>query len=100
MIEITIPIIVSLAVVIVLSIIFKGKPKVDKGFKVNYFSLSYRRKMIRSLTTLPVIAVSLFVIYFLTDWSMFVNILFGLFFVLLYLCQIIYNFFMWRKEET
>lgn len=40
---------------VIFSIIFKGTPKVDKGFKIFYSKLSYRRKMIRTLTTLPML---------------------------------------------
>ena len=60
-------ILISLLVVIIFSIIFKGKAKVDKGFAINYFKLSHRRKMIRTLTSLPILILALFVIYIFID---------------------------------
>ncbi|WP_163970404.1 ATPase [Oceanobacillus halotolerans] len=97
--DIIIPVIIALFVSVILSIIFKGKAKVDKGFKLNYFKLSYRRKMIRTLTSLPFVIVGLIVIYYYTDWSMALNILFGLLFLLAFSVQLIYNFKMWKKME-
>ncbi len=93
------PIFVSLVVVIILSFIFKGKNKVDKGFKLNYFRLSYRRKMIRTLKSLPVVIVFLAIIYFLEDFSLLESTLIGLFFFLIFVIQLVYNFYMWKKNE-
>ncbi|MFP3727744.1 ATPase [Priestia filamentosa] len=93
------PIFVSLVVVIILSFVFKGKNKVDKGFKLNYFRLSYRRKMIRTLKGLPVVIVFLAIIYFLEDFSLLESTLIGLFFFLIFIIQLVYNFYMWKKNE-
>ena len=73
-----IPLLIALVTNIVLSIIFKGTSKVEKGFKLDYFRLSYRRKMIRTLTTLPIAILALIVIYLYADWGMLVNVLFGM----------------------
>jgi len=73
-----IPLLIVLVFNVVLSITHKDTPKVDKGFKLNYFRLSYRRKMIRTLTTLPIAILALIVIYLYADWGMLVNVLFGM----------------------
>lgn len=91
--------IIALFISIILSIIFKGADKVDKGFKINYFKLSYRRKMIRTITSLPIMILALIVIYYYTEWSMLANVLFGLIFLITFLVQLIYNFNMWRRNE-
>jgi hypothetical protein len=39
-----IPIIASVVAVIIFSIVFKGKTKVDKGFKLNYYRLLIEEK--------------------------------------------------------
>jgi len=62
-----IPLLIVLVFNVVLSITHKDTTKVDKGFKLNYFRLSYRRKMIRTLTTLPIAILALIVIYLYAD---------------------------------
>lgn len=98
-IEIVIPVSIALLVTIILSIVFKGSDKVDKGFKINYFKLSYRRKMIRTLTSLPILILAIIVIYFYAEWSMTINILVGLVILIFFFVQFIYNFYMWKKNE-
>ncbi|ALX47507.1 hypothetical protein [Lentibacillus amyloliquefaciens] len=94
-----IPVLITISVVIILSIIFKGKDKVDRGFKINYFKLSYRRKMIRTIIFTPINILLLIFIYVYTDWSMVVNVLVGLLLFIAGLVQLIYNFNMWKKNE-
>ncbi|QCR34433.1 hypothetical protein C1N55_07085 [Lysinibacillus sp. SGAir0095] len=94
-----IPVVIVLLVSFIFSSIFKGTDKVDEGFKINYFKLSYRRKMIRTLITIPIISLAFFVIYFYTEASIGANILFGLFFLILFSVQLIYNFYMWKQYE-
>ncbi|MCF3944771.1 ATPase [Oceanobacillus alkalisoli] len=79
-----IPIVAALLVTIILSVMFRGSDKVDKGFKLNYFKLSYRRKLIKTLISLPVITLALIVIYSYTEWSMAANVLLGLLFLTIY----------------
>ncbi|TFJ93161.1 ATPase [Lentibacillus salicampi] len=90
---------IAVIVVVTLSIVFKGTAKVDKGFKLNYFKLSYRRKMIRTLTSLPVVILALIVVYFFSDFSILANIIIGLLLFLVFAIQLLYNFKMWRKME-
>ncbi|MCM3781511.1 hypothetical protein M3231_00840 [Neobacillus mesonae] len=94
-----IPVVISVLVSIIFSVIFKDKSKVDKGFKINYYRLSYRRKMIRTLTSSPILVLAIAVIFLYTDLSMLSKVWIGLFFLLLYLIQFIYNFYMWKKKE-
>jgi hypothetical protein len=95
-----IPIIASVVAIIIFSIVFKGKTKVDKGFKLNYYRLSYRRKMIRTLMISPIIILAIIVIFFYADFSMSVKILFGFTFFMLFVVQLVYNFYMWKKKES
>lgn len=94
------PVIIGLIISIVLSLVFKGAPKVDKGFAFNYYKLSYRRKFLRSLTTLPITIVFVIIIYLLTDWSMLVNLMLGVILLVLFVGQMIYNYYMWKKNEA
>ena len=96
---IVISLVIGLLVSIPLSIIFRGKGKVDKGFKVNYYQLSYRRKMIRTLLGLPILILAFFVFYFYIETSMSIDIFWGVFLFLLFSVQLIYNFYMWKKYE-
>ncbi|WP_438313113.1 ATPase [Sporosarcina sp. FA9] len=100
MLEIIIPIIFVSLIVIILSVISKKKNKVDKGFKFNYFGLSYRRKMIRTLVNLPVFVLLLFVIHYFTDWGIPTIVLWGLLFLIAFIIQLIYNYTMWKRLET
>ena len=77
----------------------KGKDKVDKGFKVNYYQLSYRRKMIRTLISLPILILILFVFYSYIELSMSTEIFISISFFLLFSVQLIYTFYMWKKYE-
>ncbi|MFD1361566.1 ATPase [Lentibacillus salinarum] len=98
--DFVLPVLITLFVVIILSIIFKGKDKVDRGFKINYFKLSYRRKMIRTIIFIPINILLLIFIYAYTDWSMLVNVFLGLLLLIAILVQLIYNFNMWKKTEN
>lgn len=97
--DFVIPVLITLFVVIILSIIYKGKDKVDKGFKLNYFKLSYRRKMIRTIILIPINILLLIFIYEYTDWSMVVTVILGLLLLITVLVQLIYNFNMWKKND-
>ncbi|MGG4167028.1 hypothetical protein ABEW00_06045 [Rossellomorea vietnamensis] len=72
--------------------------RTDKGIEYNYFRLSYRRKMIRTLWMTPLILVLYFLLRFiglnLTYTLIFVGI--GLVSDIL---QIAYNYHMWNKYE-
>ena len=97
--HIFIPIVVVLIVTIILSISSKHKSKVDKGFKINYFSLSYRRKMIRTLVVSPGVIIATIALYFYTDLSMLIKIFISAFLLIVFVIQLSYNFHMWKKRE-
>lgn len=95
-----VPIAIGLIVSLILSIVFKKSAKIDKGIELNYFKLSYRRKMIRTLVNIPVMILLLIFIYGFSDWGTLANTLIGLFFASILFIQIAYNYFMWQKNEV
>lgn len=94
-----IPVIVVLILSFIQSAIFKNKEKVDKGFVFFYSKLTYRRKMIRDLWSLPIIVISLFVIYRFSGWGFHVNLFVTIILLALYVIQLLYNFMKWKKFE-
>ncbi|WP_144513889.1 ATPase [Bacillus sp. FJAT-22090] len=94
---IIIPIIAGGLTSLILSKTFKEKEKVDKGFEFIYFKLTYRRKMIRSLTSLPIVIIALLIIYYYSNWSLEFYITFVLLVLLIGLAQFIYNFKKWKE---
>lgn len=94
------PIVVALICILIFTFVFKNSSKVDTGVELNYFKLSYRRKLIRTLINIPIIVLSLIIIYSFSEWSMLAYTLTGLFFVLIFLIQLVYNFIMWTKNEA
>jgi len=83
---------------LILSIYYREKPKVDKGFKIAYHGLSYRRKFLRDLYSIPFCIIALIIIY---SFEGFTNlfIFFTLFFILLFGIQTTYNYIKWKKED-
>lgn len=90
-------VIVVLVVNLVLSFIFKGTHKVDQGFKVNYYQLSYRRKMIR---TLWMILVCILVIgsLFLINMSTLEIVVISVLLSATLIAQLIYTYVKWKGE--
>lgn len=72
--------------------------KVDKGFQLIYWKLSYRRKFIRTLWTIPIFIISIGIIVFLGD-GIVVSRIMPLILIILFILQIIYNYIKWKKEE-
>lgn len=72
--------------------------KVDSGFEFIYWRLSYRRKFIRTLWSIPFCAAMLILVWLISD-----NILMNkvetilVFFILV--IQLRYNYIKWKKEE-
>lgn len=94
------PIMIGLIVSLILSVAFKKSSKVDNGVELNYFKLSYRRKMIRTLVNIPVMILLLIFIYGFSDWGMLAKALIGLFFASILFIQLAYNYYMWKKNEV
>ncbi|MCG7315050.1 hypothetical protein MHL30_18200 [Priestia flexa] len=78
---------------------YKKTEKVDKDFAVSYYKLSYRRKMIRTLTSIPFIIVACGVLYYLSDWPLPIYFGFVGLISVIFLVQVLYNYKMWKKEE-
>ncbi|MGN7476252.1 ATPase [Solibacillus silvestris] len=76
---------------------YKKKPKVDKGFKFAYYGLSYRRKFLRTMYSIPIYILSLAIIYFAAGFSDFFIFSTTLLAVLLVI-QASYNYIKWQKE--
>lgn len=79
--------------------IYKDKEKVDKGFVFAFYKLSYRRKLIRTLWSVPLIILCLFIIYKLAYWSQIEFILFSGILVVVIIGQFCYDFAKWKKYE-
>lgn len=95
-----IPIVATVLVVVVFSFYYKGKKKVDDGFKLNYYGLSYRRKMLRTIYTSPIIIFAVIIIHFMTDFSVLQEIGLIMIFVGADAIQLLYNYYMWKKKEA
>lgn len=100
MLDIVMPIIIAGIIVIVLSVVFRNKKKTDKGFQFNYFALSYRRKMIRTMLNIPIIVIMLLFLKYIVNWSVRTTLLIGLILFIALFGQIIYNYMMWKKVEA
>ena len=72
--------------------------KVDKGFQLIYWKLSYRRKFIRTLWSIPILVISIGIIIFLGN-GIFMRIVMPLILIILFIIQLIYNYIKWEKDE-
>lgn len=97
--QIAFPVIVALFSFLIFFKIFRGKDKTDNGFELNYFKLSYRRKLIRNLISTPIIIVALIVIYFLSNWSLPVYIIFVVCLLLGFCIEALCNYAKWKRDE-
>lgn len=98
--SIWLPIVVGLVTSIVLAIVFKNRSKVDRGFAVNYFKLSYRRKLIRTLWMLPFSLLALFFIYYISVWGELATISIMALFIIVYVMQLLYNLYKYQQHEA
>ena len=76
--------------------------KVDKGFELVYWKLSYRRKFIRTLWMIPWTIVSLIFIQIVGKnykYTILYTILAGIIYLVILPIQAIYNYKKWMKEE-
>ncbi|MED4057384.1 ATPase (plasmid) [Niallia taxi] len=81
----------------ILSVVFKNKEKEDKGSVFFYYKLSYRRKLIRTLWTFPVLVISLVAIYRFAGLNKNENLILTISFLIIFLIQVIYNYLKWKK---
>ena len=80
----------------------KNMNKVDKGFELVYWKLSYRRKFIRTLWMIPWAIVSLIFIQIEGKnykYTILYTILAGIIYLVILPIQAIYNYKKWMKEE-
>ena len=92
-----IPIVAPFIISFGLFLYYRKKPKVDKGFKFNYYALSYRRKFWRTVYSIPLGIPPIVVIYLVLGFSrLFIFII--LFFTLLFALQASFNYIMWKRE--
>ena len=76
-----------------------GNNKVDKGFELLYWKLSYRRKFIRTLWLMP-IGIIISANIFNRGNLLFINRIIPISIVLANLIQLSYNFNKWKEEEN
>ena len=74
------------------------KNKVDKGFELVYWNLSYRRKFIRTLWQAP-ICLLLIVVTILIGDNLFINRILPILVVIVYIWQLIYNYSKWKNHK-
>lgn len=72
--------------------------KVDKGFELNYYKLSYRRRFIRTLWLIPWMIIALCCMHWLGAPT-FIIVLVAVIFVIGDFIQALHNYKKW-KEET
>lgn len=90
---------ISLVILFFISIGFKNRKKVDERYMFNYFRLSYRRKMIRTVIMLPILALILFIVYLAADWDVIVIVILLSAHFLLSIIQLLYNYYQWKTKE-
>ncbi len=73
------------------------RDKVDKGFVLNYWRLSYRRKFIRTLWMIPV-CICTIVLLWIHSSTTFAMVCTGIL-VLLEIIQLAYTFSKWKSEQ-
>lgn len=74
------------------------RKKVDKGFQLIYWKLSYRRRFIRTLWIIPIFIISIGIIVFL-DKGIFISKIMPLILIILFTCELIYNYKNWKDDE-
>lgn len=72
--------------------------KIDKGFSLSYWKLSYRRKFIRTLWMLPICIVVLVFFYLSSPQD---TLVLGILVLALIvsIIQLVYNYVKWKAEE-
>jgi len=97
--QISISIVIILVIAGIFSVIYKNKEKVDTGFELVYFKLSYRRKMIRTLWSFPIIIILLIVPYMTFDLNFYWKLMITVLLLVLNFIQLAYNYYQWKKHE-
>lgn len=72
--------------------------KVDKGFEIIYWNLSYRRKFIRTLWMTPFCVVPIIFVWTTGD-RIIINRVIPSVIIIIYFIQLLYTYLKWKKEE-
>lgn len=92
------PIIAVLVVSAIMSSVYKNTEKKNKGFVLNFYRLTYRRRFKRALWGIPLIFPVYLVMYWLSDLTSNEYIIIGIIFLLLISWDVIYNYVKWKKS--
>ncbi len=76
----------------------KQKNKVDKGFRLWYFGLSYRRKFIRTLWLAPLIILVIWYLHHIGAYGPYLPLI-TLLLVVSFIAQAVYNYRRWQSEQ-
>lgn len=90
---------IGVSISFILSKVNKNKEKIDKGLVFAYYKLTYRRKWIRTLWSIPFLILCLMVIYKYSEWSTNVFILFSGLCIVMIVVEFFYGFYKWSKYE-
>ncbi|MFS0785378.1 hypothetical protein ABC345_03220 [Shouchella sp. 1P09AA] len=92
--------VIGLSTSMISYIYYKNKDKADKGFIINYYHLSYRRRFFRDLTfTLPLYIVILVFTFLQTNWSFLTYFLVCVGAGLLLFGSTFFNYYKWKQTE-
>lgn len=73
--------------------------KVDKGFELMYWRLSYRRKFIRTLWMIPFLLVAI-VLIFVSPRNIIYPVAVSIILFVIFLVQLIYTYKKWKRTEN
>ncbi|TYS70421.1 hypothetical protein FZC76_00550 [Sutcliffiella horikoshii] len=99
MINVVIGIVVGLFVSFILKRAYRNKKKIDKGFALIYYKLSYRRKLIRNLWQLPLSFIALIAIIIIFDIHTTASVFLLSLFILSGLTHCLLLYRKWKQEE-
>lgn len=94
--------ILAISVAIALVIHIKGvktREKIDRGFSLSYWNLSYRRKFIRTLWSALLIIPAMLLVH-MSYHSMTVTIVVGIVLLAIFSVQAVYNYKKWKEEDN
>ena len=93
------PLIAVIIVGAIMSRIFRDEGKKDKGFAFFYHKLTYRRRVIRALWSIPIVLLLYLVLFWFSDLTSNEYIAIGIIFLLIVVIEITYNYVKWSKVE-
>lgn len=77
----------------------KSSEKVDKGFELIYWKLSYRRKFIRTIWMTPFVALAIFFLFYFHK-SLLVSFILTITLIIVYVIQLLYTYHKWKNTNT